>query len=1043
MANKDMNEDISKMSKDANLITPTIVTRPEDQVADVETFQLGNVIDDINASADAIPSPRAFEYSSDVNSEPAKQELYDKNILDYEPQSFTGEEVKVAVKVPKDLEGLLPKKKVTKVIDKKPPLSPLNYDKIDSEELLLQHMDTVARAKGLDKLEKVDFNTLQSELIKPEFAVTANGKSVKIFKDQKSAERYIKESTKEAKLTNRDVPDFQIVEQPVYSEEFIKDVISPKVQGGTIADYKEIYKQFQFLADVSQRAYDLGVEVVKLKSINKLTKDKLAEFRHAVALEGVVAARMKKKQVDIARSLSVLNVARKPGANQVRVMDEALEEFGGEQAIAEFAERYVAEADRSTRIKMAEAMEIPAWKRVAEMWSSIYVTGLITQIDSHLRNIIGYAGLRGLTIPENYLAVGWGKVLGTKERMLIQEANAGAAFEARYWAKAWVAFKESFIHNRMTDQANKVMTSPVGKRAFEYNFGNAAHEKFAAKGIEWMGAAATISGRLMMSVDEFNKTLAYWRSMEMQVAKREVQEVERLMKTGMSHDDASEAAAQLAKELLESPTQDMIEEAVQFGRYQTATQQSVGALAKVENMINNPFLKVWMPFFRVINNVTTAALERSPITAFFTPRVWRNLRAGGVQRDLALAKITAGTGWGGMIVWQTQSGRITGAGTFGNYEDRVAAERQGWQAYSFIFENGELSEEKIKFLKSVTDVSITKDKVYVSYQGIEPISILLAQWSSMAEFAFNKNAQTEDIDLLYTAAALSTYDYMIDHPFLQTMGDIAKLFDHRKTVDGTVDALFSTLGQKYGEYFVQGAPGIPMMGSVPVTINGETQLIGGPWSGFKADLEKYIYPDKDAPAPLEMKEWTANRNSINAAVDGWISSFGKICAKTMGCSTELPKALDPITGKRLQNGLGNIYDLWGPFKTTKGLTPGAYTILAEYGANLPDPYKDYKTYEGVTLSGDQLNKLIKIATRDIGLESIILQKGKELKYNKLMTKAQKAAALNEIMSNVYSASLQQLVVTDDRLSAAIERVKFAKEREINQRKSTNTLMGDR
>jgi len=1060
MANKDISQDISKMTEDANIITPKVTVRPDEQPVSVDTFQLGNVIDSAaDLTANEPPSPTALAYSAEEEQESAVQDLYNKDI--YAEDLFTGEKVDVAaIKLPKGIQELVGKKKVVKEINKaKPPHTTFNYLQIDSEEGLMQHMEILSQQRGYDKFKKVDFTKLHDDLMAPEYAIVENGKTVKIFKNKKNAEKYVKDVASDAKAAKTDVPQLLVVEQPIYDDAFINKMVSPKYQGKqTIADYKEIYKQFQFLADVSQHAYELGQEVVRLKRSGSLTKQKLIEFQHAVALEGVVAKKLKKQQVDIARSLGVLNVARQPGKMQERLTDEALEVFGGEEQIARFAEKYVDEISRSKRTALAETLNTPWYKKVQEIIPSIYVTGLISQVDSHLRNILGFASMRALTIPENFIAVGYGKartylfkdgftvngntyMKANPERMILDEAIIGMGFEPKYWARAWSAFNKAVIKNELADpMGNKVITSPVGKKAFDYNFGNAPHEKFASKSIEYMGAMATVSGRVMMAEDEFMKTLTFWRSIEMQAARKQYEEYTRLIEKGLNHNDATEKAVKFAKELLEEPTEEMVEAAIDYGRYATNTQRITGDLGKLEKVFNNPWLKVHLPFMRVVSNVFGAANERSPFTFFLTPRFWKNWNAGGVQRDLAMARVTMGAGWGYAIASATQNGYITGAGTFGSYQERLLAEKQGWQAYSFVFSPGELSQAKIDMFKQLTDVSITKDKIYVSYKGIEPVSILLAQFASMQEFAQNKNATSEDIDLLFVAAAMSTYDYMTEHPLMQTMSSIASIIDYRQDAADQLANTATKISEIYSTYVLQGIP-TPIRSEV----DGETVWVGGPWSGFQSDLERSLFPEKSSTAPAEQREQAIDdfARIKNPAINGYNQAFAKICAKTQNCSPNLPHSLDPIAGQSEMNGLGNSYDLWGPFKTTKGLTPGAYTVLSEFGANMPNPKSTYKSVDGVILSATQINEIIYLATKGGKLEKTIIELGKKLRKNNRLSKLEKAEILNETISNIYAAAKDQMVYSDRSLLDAIARVEKAKTDEADTAKSLNTLMGDR
>jgi len=100
-------------------------------------------------------------------------------------------------------------------------------------------------------------------------------------------------------------------------------------------------------------------------------------------------------------------------------------------------------------------------------------------------------------------------------------------------------------------------------------------------------------------------------------------------------------------------------------------------LRDIERVTNNPLMKLWMPFMRVSSNLIGAASERSLFTAWATPRFWDNIRAGGVRRDTALARLTVGTGF--MATWyhQAMNGRMTGAGTM-KWEDREALKKTGW-----------------------------------------------------------------------------------------------------------------------------------------------------------------------------------------------------------------------------------------------------------------------------------------------------------------------------------------------------------------------------
>ena len=109
----------------------------------------------------------------------------------------------------------------------------------------------------------------------------------------------------------------------------------------------------------------------------------------------------------------------------------------------------------------------------------------------------------------------------------------------------------------------------------------------------------------------------------------------------------------------------------------------------------------------------------------------------------------------------------------------------------------------------------------------------------------------------------------------------------------------------------------------------------------------------------------------------------------------------------------------------------------------PAPYITYKTIDGVTLSTTQQNTIVKNAVNNGFLERSIIQLGKDLRKNNMLTKEEKAEIINETISQVYSAAKDQLVASDKQLQREIEKVKYYKERESNKRKSLNNLMSDR
>ncbi len=104
---------------------------------------------------------------------------------------------------------------------------------------------------------------------------------------------------------------------------------------------------------------------------------------------------------------------------------------------------------------------------------------------------------------------------------------------------------------------------------------------------------------------------------------------------------------------------------------------------------DTPVLKIFFPFVKTPTNIAMEAMSRTPVLNFASPRFWSDFNAGGIQRDMAMARVTLGAG----IIYGAGSyaldGRITGYGPMRD-EDKKALEGTGWQQFSFVFNKSDL-----------------------------------------------------------------------------------------------------------------------------------------------------------------------------------------------------------------------------------------------------------------------------------------------------------------------------------------------------------------
>ena len=1005
---KSIDQRITRMTQDDELIAPKLVVRPEGlEPPEPNEYNatVGNVLDpmleskEIDAPIDLVTTEAEVE-----------QEQQDARLDLPEEPVFVPEQEDVAINFKKfnipSLKKIQEEEAKIKA-DQKPPVSVFNPSTISTDTELASQIEALARADGLKKYKKISYADFAKELNKSGYE---------------------------------------------YSEDFVNKMIDPKYlmdpDTKTIAEPYEVFKQFHFLGSIAKKAHELSKEVVTLKAKGQLTPDKLAEFQHMITLEGLLARKLKKQQVEIAQSLGILAEARKPGQLKTQLLDEAFRQYDstfgkGDENIYKLAQKYANTPSADERAELAEVLMKPWYKRVIDIIPTVWLNGLISGIPTSMRNILGNATLAGMTKIENFATVGIGKLRNGKDRMYLKEAIVGMKTDFSYSKEAFNGFYLALVKNQLRDRATKMDTvNPVGRGTFEYNMGP-GHMRHISKAIEYLGVASTVPGRLLQGEDEFVKTFIYWRSMRMQAARKQQQELERLMAEGKSYDEALKRSTKLEEDLLANPDDIMVKEAVDFARYSTNTQELQGWLRELERLTNNPVLKLWTAFMRVSSNLIGAASERSLITAWATPRFWDNIRAGGVRRDTALARISVGTMFMGVWFHSAYNGNLTGAGV-GKWQDREALKKTGWLPYARVFRKGELSPDTIAKFKAITNVSegrgINKDKIYISYQGLEPLSILIAQAATLAEYA-KMSPKDGEIDQLMMAGALSTIEYVSEHPLLAGMGKIVHTFTSPIGDGGKyLYNLVEEMSKEYSSYAINGIP----TGPIPVSpfyinIDGEKQYVGGGWSGFYRNLEKSLYPTRSATRqPLEMYD----KSSSNPAMQGFNTALRNACAANPMCSEELPYEKDVITGQDIKNGAGNMYDLWSPFKTSEGITPGAYNVILEFGANVPDVYRTYGTIDGVKLSSSQLNTLINYATKGGKLEKNIVKLGKDLSKNNRINVDEKAGLVNDLISQFYSAAKDQLIANDRALRMKIKEVQRAKEDAMNNGQSLNILLSD-
>jgi hypothetical protein len=201
-----------------------------------------------------------------------------------------------------------------------------------------------------------------------------------------------------------------------------------------------------------------------------------------------------------------------------------------------------------------------------------------------------------------------------------------------------------------------------------------------------------------------------------------------------------------AAELVANPTDEMLDQAFDYGRYLTF-QRPLGKVGTAATMLSNssPVMKMVVPFVRTPTNLLKFSLERSPAAPLL--KEWRkDFRAGGARRDLALSRALVGSGVGALVAELASQGLVTGNGP-ADEKARALLRADGWQPYS-----------------------VKVGDSYVSYQRLDPFASTLGIAAGMVELQDHMtDKQKEDVALLVTASVMQS---LSSKTWLSGLGDL-------------------------------------------------------------------------------------------------------------------------------------------------------------------------------------------------------------------------------------------------------------------------------
>ncbi|SEQ47323.1 Endonuclease YncB, thermonuclease family [Sphingobium sp. YR768] len=460
----------------------------------------------------------------------------------------------------------------------------------------------------------------------------------------------------------------------------------------------------------------------RIQRLDDPGEEVLAAFRRALVRHVAIQEQISGATAEAGRALAQFRMMADSRNVRGNVLNALSEGGGGRTGLREAADLILEgnAIDPGSINRAARDALKPGW---GDKFKELWINSLLSGPQTHVVNAVSNTMTALAQIPEHAIAAGMGGVRNlaargrVSDRVLFTELGARSVGLLQGVKDGLRQAARTLRTGEGSDFANKIDTV----------------HRDAISGVK--GKIIRTPTRLLSSADELFKGMA--RRMELNGLA-----VRKAAAEGLRGEEGKRRAA----ELVANPSDEMLDQAFDYGRYLTF-QRPLGKVGTAATMLSNssPVMKVVLPFVRTPTNLLKFSLERSPAAPLL--REWRkDFRAGGAKRDLALSRALVGSGVGALVAEMASQGMITGNGP-ADEKARNLLLADGWQPYS-----------------------IKIGDQYVSYQRLDPFASTLGVAAGMVELQDHMtDKQKEDVALLVTASVMQN---LSSKTWLSGMGDL-------------------------------------------------------------------------------------------------------------------------------------------------------------------------------------------------------------------------------------------------------------------------------
>ena len=487
------------------------------------------------------------------------------------------------------------------------------------------------------------------------------------------------------------------------------------------------------------------------------------------------------------------------------------------------------------------------------------------------------------------------------------------------------------------------------------------------KMIDAMGLVYSIPFRGLGAGDEFTGGIAARMELHEQAWRYGAGIYDAAISSGKSPEDAMAVTQkEVGSFLTERPAD--VEASVQSWRKQatlTAMIDKETSLGRTYwgavKIMNHWAVKPITIFSKTVTNIGIEGAAKIPLLNFVSPRFYSEFSKGGRHRDLAISRVVLGGGtlFAGYNLAAT--GEVTGPGP-SDTEDRNALRASGWQEFSKVFGEGELSTMNVKALRQLLgEDAITEGtgtfagQTFVSLKRLDPVNTPFLMGAAMGD-AMKFQDYDPDSNILNTmissgAAALAEYSTSV--PAMQGIAEFASVFGQKQTDGGDkVVAMLDAYLRRTASFHTTRA--VPIANLAGSAIAGKVESLVDPASSSRAVTQG-------------QKEWAEENllgiDATNPGTRAFFEAFNELRSKIPLYSKNVPVKVD-----NYGNDVGmDRTMLWQPVRTTTGKRNELAELLQQINHGIGKPRLNI---DGVQLTAEQENRYKKLYAKEIKIDNM-------------------------------------------------------------------------